>query len=614
MKDSLNGKNAAPLNLLLDKVIYISRKINSFHSLPELLDAIMATAAEILESEAASVLLLDEKKENLVFFSVVGDKKELLKQFTIPSDKGLAGYTIKHREAVIVNDTRGDKRFYDQVDQRSGFKTRNLMSFPLVVKEETIGVLEVINSKDPKGFEDRDLRILSYISELSALAIYNRVLYDKSLKTNRITNKRVEELNALYTLLNTYSLSIDEINLRDIFKEAVHIIQKTLHCARVSIFLKVSKGNNFFELISRVGFLNQELKEGQIISIDAAVIMQKVSQLKEPVFIMNDHQANLTLEDLYVHLPREGKYRTPNFLSFPIMNDDEIVGFVNATEKEEELGTEGFDEFDFSLMRSVAMTLGNIYQQHLTYKESIHQKIVNKELETAASIQRRMLTQNFPAFDSMDIYGFNIPARNVSGDFYGVQKVSSDQLAVYIGDVSGKGLPAAFFMATASTSLKEKVSFYSQPSVVLSKLNNTLFEEMHEGMFVTLAYFLVNKTKKNLTFSFAGHNDQFLYRAQENKVLNIRTPGKPLGIMFEIEFFDQEISYESGDVLLLCTDGVTEALMEKREEDGEKLLMEVLKSAHSMSAKDITALVKNVFLEDEKEELFDDFTILVIKF
>lgn len=596
--------------LLLDKVIYISRKINSFYDLPQLLDAIMETATEIIEAEAASVLLLDEKKENLIFYSVVGEKKEAVKQFTVPANQGIAGYAVQNQEPVMVNDAKSDKRFYKLVDENTQFETRSIIAFPLIVKNETIGVLEVINALSHHGFEEKDMKVLSYISELSALAIYNRVLYDNLIKNNRVKHKRVQELNALYSLLNSFSMSMDKVNLRDIFKQAAKIIEGTLECSRVSIFLLYEEKKNYFEMVSAVGLDAEEMKEGQIIALSESKIMKLAVEHKKPVYVLSEDNTNFSFNTHYLS---EEKYQSRFFISLPIMKGDEIIGFINATDKQSEDGIDSFDDFDFSLIKSIALTLSNIYSQYQANVVALNQKIINRELETAGNIQKKMLQQSFPDFNPIRGFGLNIPARNVSGDFYGAEKISDNLLAAYVGDVSGKGLPAAFFMATARTSFKEKIKFYQQPQIVLKELNNTLFNEIQDGMFVTLAYFLINRETSQIHYSFAGHNRQFLFEAKTKTTKMLKTPGKPIGIMYDIDFNCATCSFESGDILVLFTDGVTEALINNQEEEGEKLIQEILKSSYGLEPEEITKLIKSVFLEEGKE-LFDDFTLLVIKF
>ncbi len=144
-------------------------------------------------------------------------------------------------------------------------------------------------------------------------------------------------------------------------------------------------------------------------------------------------------------------------------------------------------------------------------------------------------------------------------------------------------------------------------------MNQTLFEEVQDGMFVTLAYFLVDVKTKTFSYSFAGHNNQFLFRKKSNEICFLKTKGKPVGILYEIDVEEKNTHFEEGDILLLCTDGVTEALLNNQEEEGEKLLSEVLISSHHMPAKDLARLIKSVFLEEGKD-LFDDFTLVVVKF
>jgi|GEM_PF-375379 len=596
--------------LFIDKVIYISKKINSVLPLPKLLDSIMETTSEILKAEGASVLLLDDNQQELIFVSVVGDKKDIIKEYRVPITEGIAGLVVRKKEPIIVNNVETNPHFYKKIDEFSSFKTRNLIAFPLIVQNQVIGVLEVVNSVGREGFDDIDLKMLSYIAEISGIAIYNRILYNQLEFAHNQTNKRVKELDALYTILNQSTTLIDKVNIKKIFNITGDIVSSTLEADRVSIFIKVDLEENLFELVYLKGITS--LKEGEILNINETRIMKIAKKFKQPVYRLNQYKYNYSLEHLR---QKEVIKENFNFISLPIIitkdNTETIIGFINVTNPKNKFG---FDEYDFSLLNSISLTLGNIYKQYITNIEEIKQKITYQEISTAARLQKNMLSQSIPTNIGLkNIYAINIPARNVSGDFYGIKIIDEDNIALYIGDVSGKGIPAAFFMAITNSLLKEKIKFHKTPAKVLKELNNTLFEELQEGVFITLAYFVINTKEKKIKYSFAGHNTQFFYKKEGNKIIDVKTKGKPIGIMYGVDFEEKEISYDKDDVLVLFTDGVTEALIEKEGKDEEDLLRETIKCSAALDAKDIATLIKETFVP-QNIDLFDDFTLLTVKF
>jgi len=597
-----------PSTLFIDKVICISKKINSVLPLPKLLDSIMETTSEILKAEGASVLLMDNEQKELIFISVVGDKKDVIKEYRVPVTEGIAGLVVRTKEPVIANDVETNPYFYRKIDEFAKFKTRNLIAFPLIVQDQVIGVLEVVNSIDRENFDNIDLKMLSYIAEISGIAIYNRILYDQLEFAHNQTNKRIRELDALYAILNQSTASIDKINIKKIFSITGDIISSTLDANRVSIFLKVDSENHLFEVVYKKGI--DSLKEGEIIDINETKIMRIAKKFKQSVYKLNDVKYNYSL----FYLREKENKESFNFITMPIViikDKETIIGFINVTNPNSKFG---FDEYDLSLLSSISLTLGNIYRQYITNIEEIKQKITYQEITTAARLQRNMLSQSIPKFPKIkNIQAINIPARNVSGDFYGMKEIDNNNVSFYIGDVSGKGIPAAFFMAVTNTLLKEKIKFYNSPSKILSELNNTIFEELQEGLFITMAFFMVNTESKTIKYSFAGHNTQFFYKREGNNVIDLKTKGKPIGIMYNIDFEEQEIKYSEGDILVLFTDGVTEALIEKERRDEEELLREIIKSSASLDSKEIVNLIKETFLP-KNEDLFDDFTLMVIKF
>jgi GAF domain-containing protein len=160
-------------------LVEASVRLNSLLSLPELLEAIMQTASEMMEAETSSILVLDEARQELVFAVATGDPGQNLGELRVPADQGIAGWVLKNGRAVIVNDVKKDRRFYAQIDRGSGFSTRSILAVPLSNRDRAIGVVEVINKKGGPGFTARDEETATALAAQAAVAIENARLYQK---------------------------------------------------------------------------------------------------------------------------------------------------------------------------------------------------------------------------------------------------------------------------------------------------------------------------------------------------------------------------------------------------------------------------------------------------
>ncbi len=157
----------------------MSVRLGSLLNMPELLDAIMQTAAELLDAETSSLMLLDEKTNQLTFEVVTNEPGKTIKPLRVRADRGIAGWVLQHNEIAVVHDVENDPRFYRKIDIASGFSTRSMLAVPLRVGARAIGVVEVINKRDNRHFSARDQELAVALSALAAVAIHNIRLHQK---------------------------------------------------------------------------------------------------------------------------------------------------------------------------------------------------------------------------------------------------------------------------------------------------------------------------------------------------------------------------------------------------------------------------------------------------
>jgi len=257
------------------------------------------------------------------------------------------------------------------------------------------------------------------------------------------------------------------------------------------------------------------------------------------------------------------------------------------------------------------------YIQDLT-ETTAQKERIEGELQVAREIQMGMLPKSFPPFPgigALDIYATLEPAKEVGGDLYDFFFVDDDHLCFTIGDVAGKGVPAALFMTVTQTLNKTRATEDRPPGEILSRVNKDLSAENPSFMFVTLFLGILNIRTGDLQFSNGGHNPPYLLRANGTIEAMEMTDGLALGIEGDFSYRSKKTRLRKGDTVFLYTDGVTEAMNQKKEFFTEKRLEQALSMLKDQPIDQIAAGIKGqlkVFSEGEPQA--DDVTMLILRF
>ena len=281
-------------------------------------------------------------------------------------------------------------------------------------------------------------------------------------------------------------------------------------------------------------------------------------------------------------------------------------------------------------IENLSLIMGDMEQQMADYIRNLtvvtaEKERIGAELNVATSIQANVLPNSFPAFPErpeFDVYATMTPAKEVGGDFYDFFMIDEDHLALVIADVSDKGIPAALFMMTARTMLKDAALTDPDPARVLFRVNAQLSENNKECMFVTAWFGILEISSGKLTWADAGHEKPMLYQNGSWSFMK-----KPRGVglaVFEPEllelddrpaFVNQVTQLYPGDVLFQYTDGVTEAMTSQREQFGESRLMETVSGVGSVTPEKLLSHVREaVDLFADGAPQFDDLTMLAIQY
>jgi sigma-B regulation protein RsbU (phosphoserine phosphatase) len=277
-----------------------------------------------------------------------------------------------------------------------------------------------------------------------------------------------------------------------------------------------------------------------------------------------------------------------------------------------------FSPSDFVVFKSIAEQSAFALYNAIVYSEANEKKRLDHDLEIARDIQRILLPDESPQIAGFEISGLNIPARQVSGDYFDYIHVDDHRLGVAIADVSGKGVPASLIMAICRSVLRSQATGNESPASVLQSVNRQLYPDIKEDMFISMAYLVLDHANGSVTLARAGHDAPLLYRRATETVEPLKPPGMAMGIdsgsVFDRVTNDLAIPLERGDCIVLYTDGVTEALDADDSEFGFDRMTQALRASAGGGASAILArLIDDLRNFVGAHPQNDDITLIAIR-
>jgi sigma-B regulation protein RsbU (phosphoserine phosphatase) len=444
-----------------------------------------------------------------------------------------------------------------------------------------------MNKLHGKEFTEEDLKIFSSLADQVAIALDNSYLYRKARKEG--LEKEI--------LLDMDRLISSSLDLDEVLGLILDSLRRLVRYDAAAIFLIDREKKEVSEIKTR-GFdpalePDLRLKMGQ-------GLVGWVAQNKETVIV-----PDVEKDPRYI----EARHETKSEILAPIITDRRIIGVFNLESNQ----TNAYDSDDLNLLTAFASHCAVAIERTRLHKEIIVKKKLEEELLIARNIQQSFLPAEDPNLPGFDISGINIPSEQVGGDYYDFIPIVENQIGVAIGDVAGKGIPAALIMASFRASLKAEIRNNYAIRTICFKVNNLLYESLERENYVTAVYGVLDIKNKVFTFSNAGHNPPIL-RKKEGKIRHLTEGGLALGVIQNSEYKERALNLKPGDVILFYTDGVTEAKNESEEEFGTKRLEKILVENPDLKAKELQDKIYQEvrgFTGTESRE--DDLTMIIIK-
>ncbi len=352
------------------------------------------------------------------------------------------------------------------------------------------------------------------------------------------------------------------------------------------------------------GDLTVRASQGDGFSISTAVrdrvIRQKCS------LVISDAQDDAAL--------REQKsivlHRVHSMMAVPLQTGDRVIGLLYA-DKGAVIRPFSSEDLDLLTMMANIAAIRIEHARLATVEQS--EKLMESELEQASEIQQSLLPLEPPKLEGYDLGGYNLPCRTVGGDYYDFLAYKDGRLGLIVGDVAGKGLPAALLMSSLQARVQMLVETAPDPASAITILNRNLAERAVPGKFVTFFYGVLDPATGTLQYSNAGHNPPLLLRAN-GQMEELTESGMVMGVLASNKYEIGETKLNPGDMVALFSDGVTEASNTVGEEFGETGLAEFLRKHASRSCAEIIAGLADHVREWCRKAVFaDDFTIVLVR-
>jgi phosphoserine phosphatase RsbU/P len=549
------------------------------------LDTTLRRVAEVvrkvIDYEIFAILLLNEKTQELRFRFQVGYPPEFAERARVKVGEGVTGLAVQLREAILIDDVTQDPRYIAAVPN-----VCSELAVPLTSKNRVIGVID-LEARHQNYFNEEHKRLLTLIASRMAAGIENAQLYTRTTRQARIL-----------LLLNEIARELTSIlNLDELLGRIAELLQRLIDFQIFSILLLDSSGEKLQHRFSLR--FNENVHVKQEIPLGHGLVGH-AAQTRQAILV-----PDVSKDPRYIAANPE----TRSELTVPLIYKDKVIGVLDLEHTRRGFFTDDHRRTVTTLAAQVAIAIENAR----LYEEIARQeRRLERDLALARELQMRLLPQTLPHLEHLELAAKFIPARAIGGDLYDFIPYSLSRLGIVIGDVSGKGAPAAIYAALVSGILRSHAPIEPGPSEMLSAVNLSLAERRIEAQFVSLIYALWDDEHRTLLVANSGLPRPVLVHEGKNSV--IEATGLPLGLFDDASYDEFRFKMKPGDMFVFFSDGILDARNRKGELFGRGRVEEIITACTGRSADFVVeSLFKAVAEHSAGVETFDDQTVLAIK-
>ncbi len=578
---SATQQSAAPTSV--DRyLLEVADAVNRTLDLNTLLQRVAEMLKRVIDYEIFAILLLNEKTQELRVRFQVGHPPEVAERIRIKVGQGVTGQAVQRRGTVLVNDVAAEENFIN-----SAPGVRSELAAPLIAKNRVIGVIDV-EAAQPGAFTEEHKRLLTLFASRIATGIENARLYTR-------VSRQARQL----TLLTEISRELTSIlNVDQLLKRIAELVTRIIDYQMFSILLLDPSGTLLQHCFSLR--FNESVKLKHEIPLGVGLVGY-AAQHKQAVLV-----PDVSKDPRYIKANPE----TRSELCIPLIYKDNVIGVLDI----EHTRRGYFTEDHVSTMTTLAAQVAIAIENATLYERIARQeKRLEQDLALARELQFRLLPQKVPVFQNAEVASRFAPARQIGGDLYDFVKYSGQGMnGIAVGDVSGKGAPAAIYAALVSGIARSLANEEPSAAGMLEAINLSLSERPIEGQYVSMIYAIWDDAQQLLQIANSGLPRPL--HCRDGKLEQIQVTGLPIGLFPNATYDELNIRGQAGDVFLFFSDGILDATSSQGEMFGRHRLEKITRAnAHRSAEELVDAIFRAVSSHAEGVETFDDQTIVVMK-
>lgn len=564
---------------LLDFLLEVSRITAETLDLDQLLANVARIIQEVVHYDLFAILLYSERNQGLRIRYAIGHREEIVRSMIIALGEGVVGAAALSREPVLVEDVRNDPRYLVALDA-----VQSELAVPMMVRGKLVGVIDVQSTR-LRAFSDQDRRLMRLIASRVAGSIENANLYRRVHQQNR-TFRALAQLSQEFSsildldeLLGKIAASVRTLINYDAFSILLVDAEKKLLRHRFSV--RYDQRVDLDNIALGTGITGAAAESRQTVRV--------VNTTQDPRYIASQ-------PDIYSEM------------AVPLIVQDRVVGVLNL--ESERIGN--FTEEHQRTLALLAPQIASSVENARLYEEIAgREQRMDQDLKAARKLQKVLLPR------AADIRGLDIAirsraAREISGDVYEFFEQSDEYAVIAFGDVSGKGAAAALYGALISGLLRILTPRRRSPAMLMQSLNEALLERKVDAVYATLMVLLWEPRTHRMTISNAGAEPLLISRG--GQIITAKAEGVPIGLLEHQTYEEVVYQAESGDTLLLFSDGVEDQLNAAEEHFGRPRVQRLLTK---YDQKTPGAIVDQIFkqLDDFRDgvALTDDQTVVAMQ-
>jgi sigma-B regulation protein RsbU (phosphoserine phosphatase) len=460
---------------------------------------------------------------------------------------------------------------------------------PIVSQGSVVGFLGLGERLGGRRYSESDLQLINSLVNLSASAIEKALIIGQLKEANRNLDRKFQELNTLFDLGKEFNVVLES--------------DKVIRLLTFSLLGQVG--------VNRYAICLEEGTEMKVVAsrLDGGEGIEQafksLQQLKSPEIVQELARKKKFAEAAAFLLQRGIR------VVVPMMTQNDVKGFILLGDR---LRGGPYTRGDLEFLASLAHLAIISIENARLFREALEKQRLEDELAIAREIQQGLLPRSLPGIEGFDVAAINIPSKQVGGDYYDVVPITPHEVVLAIGDVSGKGTGAALLMANVQASLRAFAPMGMSLSEATARINNLTCQSTGQGKFITFFWGSLNVPQRVFRYVNAGHNPPMLFHA-DGSLEKLEVGGIILGLMNTITPYQEGmVELRQGDVLVMYTDGVSEAMNAQGEDFTEERLEHLIRSKLSLSARQIIDEIQaalDAYTRGTPQS--DDITMLVLK-